>query len=59
MKIKMFKSGAYATIEKTPSGYYLVTCRGPNGALIDKVMCDDYANARAYYKSFAAIARQS
>ena len=59
MKIKTFKNGAYATFEKTQYGYYLVTCRGANGALIDKVMCDDYANARAYYKSFATIARHS
>jgi len=59
MKIKTFKNGAYATIEKTLHGYYLVTCRGANGAMLDKIMCDNYANALAYYKSFAAIARQS
>ena len=59
MKIKLFKNGAYATFEKTLHGYYLVTCRGANGYLLDRIKCDDYANARAYYKSFAAIARQS
>lgn len=59
MKIKLFKNGAYATFEKTSNGYYCVICRGANGALIDKVTCDTYADACAYYKSFAAIARQS
>ena len=59
MTIKTFKNGAYVTFEKTLDGYYLVTCRGANGYLLDRVKCDDYVNARAYYKSFAAIARQS
>jgi hypothetical protein len=57
MKIKLFKNGAYTTFEKTGQGYYLVQLRDPSGNLYDKIMCDDYHNARDYLKSFNGIAK--
>lgn len=60
MKLKLFKSGAYTTFEKTGvNGYYLVKVHKPNGEIIDKVICDDYADARAYLKCFNGIARNA
>lgn len=59
-KIKTFKNGAWTTFERTPyQGYYVVRVYNPKGELIDKVVCDDYANARDYLKSFNGIARNS
>ncbi len=58
MKIKEYKSGARVTFEKTfPSGMYIVLLRNPQGDVHDKIKCDDYDNAREYYRAFCAIAK--
>ena len=57
MTIKEFKNGAYVTFEKCGT-WYLVQCRAPNGELHDKTRCDDYRDARAYYRAFQAVAKQ-
>ena len=60
MKIKEFKNGAYVSFERAmPSGYYIVKAYAPNGALMDKVICDDYRNAVTYRKCFEGMARQA
>ena len=46
-KIKEQKSGAWTVFEKLASGMYLVKLYRPHGHLEDKVVCDDYKNARA------------
>lgn len=56
MKLKEYKSGAYVTFEKA-NAWYLVQLRAPNGALHDKIRCDDYRAALDYWKAFNAIAR--
>lgn len=56
-KIKEYKSGAYTVFEKTGNGYYLVKVYTPGGALHDKILCDDYRNAREYLNVFNKIAR--
>lgn len=59
-KFKLFDNDAYASIEKLfPSGMYLVECRGSNGEMLDKMRCDDYQNALAYYKAFCKLAKNS
>ena len=58
MQIKEFKNGAWTVFEKTPiSGMYVVKLYRANGDLADKVVCDDYSNARHYLKCFNAIAK--
>ena len=58
MKITEQKNGNYTTFERTfPSGYYLVKLY-QQGELTDKIMCDDYSNARAYLASFNKIAKK-
>jgi len=56
MKLKLYKSGALVTFEKTPY-WYLIAVRDSNGALLDKMHCDDYKAACAYHRAFHAIAR--
>jgi hypothetical protein len=59
-KIKTFKNGAWTTFERTPfAGHYVVRVYSPSGQLLDKVVCDDRANARDYLRSFNGIARNS
>ena len=36
---------------------YSVIVRNSTGDIHDKVRCDDYRNARDYYRAFKAIAR--
>ncbi len=57
MTIKDFENNAYVTFEKIGS-WYFVQCRAPNGELHDKIRCDDYSSARAYYRAFQAVAKQ-
>jgi len=58
MKIATFKNG-HATFERlTPSGMYLVQCY-VGSELHDKVRCDDYRDALAYFRAFKAIAKQA
>jgi hypothetical protein len=59
MKIKLFKNGAYTTLEKQACGYYSVQVRSPSGELIDKIRCDTYRDACEYRRAFNAIARNS
>lgn len=57
-KRKDYKNGASVSMEKLfPSGMYLIELRNPVGDLHDKMRCDDYREACAYYKSFGNIAR--
>jgi len=57
MKITEQKNGNYTTFERTfPSGYYLVKLY-QRGELTDKIMSDDYKDARAYLASFNKIAK--
>jgi len=56
MKIKSYKNG-YATMEKLfPSGMYLVQLR-IGQVVADKIRLDDYKNALAYFRAFAAQAK--
>ena len=56
-KIKEQKNGAWTVFEKIASGMYLVKLYRPHGQLEDKIICDDYKNARAYLASFNRIAK--
>ena len=56
-KIKEHKNGAWTVFEKLDSGMYLVKLYRPHGHLEDKIICDDYKNARAYLASFNRIAK--
>ena len=56
-KIKAQKNGAWTVFEKLSSGMYLVKLYRPHGHLEDKIICDDYTNARAYLASFNRIAK--
>lgn len=57
MKITEQKSGYWTVWEKQESGLYMVKLYASNGALLDKVRCDDYRDARTYLKAFNAIAK--
>ena len=57
IKIKEQKNGAWTVFEKLSSGMYLVKLYRPHGHLEDKIICDDYKNARAYLASFNRIAK--
>jgi hypothetical protein len=60
MKVKTFKNGAYTSFERTPiHGMYVVKVYAPTGYLIDKVVCDDRAEAMAFLRCFNGIARGS
>lgn len=60
VKIEVFKNGAYASFEKLfPSGMYLVQAKQPSGTVIDRMRCDTYSDAMAYWKAFKAVAKQS
>jgi hypothetical protein len=50
------KSGAFVLFEKD-AGWYKVLVRAPSGDLHDKMRCDSYSEALAYYRSFCKIAR--
>jgi hypothetical protein len=56
MKIKLFKSGSYATMEKS-GAWYLLLVRNASGNIVDKTKCDDYRMALDYYRAFCAIAK--
>jgi hypothetical protein len=57
MKITEQKNGNYTTFERSfPSGYYVVKLY-QRGELTDKIMSDDYRNARDYLASFNKIAK--
>lgn len=60
MKIKSFKNGWEVSLEKNKEGGYklpyTVRLRDSQGELRDKISCDTYAGALAYYKSFSKIA---
>jgi hypothetical protein len=59
-KVKTFKNGAYTSIERdSVRGMYLVKVYSRAGYLIDRVVCDDYRNARDYLRSFNGIARNA
>lgn len=59
-KLKTFKGEAFVTMEKmSHSGMYLVQGWNDAGRCFDKIRCDDYRNALAYFKSFCAIARNA
>jgi hypothetical protein len=60
MKSKLYKNNAFVTFEKIESNYsrwYDVRLRAPNGALHDRIRCDDHRAAMDYWKAFNAIAR--
>lgn len=57
MTLKNYRNG-HATIERMPSGMYLVQCY-VGTELRDKVRCDDYRMARDYFRAFCAIARNA
>lgn len=60
MQIKTFNNGSWTVFERTQySGMYIVKLYRSNGDLADKVVCDDYRNARHYLKCFNAIAKNS
>ncbi len=49
----------YVTLEKTfPAGYYLVILRHEDENKSDKILCDEYEDAKDYVKSFRKIANQ-
>lgn len=54
--IHLFKNGASVLYEKL-NGWYCIRLCNPAGDAIDKVRCDSYRDAQAYYKAFKAIAR--
>ena len=56
MKITQSKTGAWTIFDKE-SYWYIVKLYSPSGNLHDKMRCDDYKDARAYLKSFNAIAK--
>lgn len=58
-KVKTFKTGSWTVFDGpvAPYGCWLVKLYGRDGNLKDKVMCDDYRNARDYLRSFNAIAK--
>lgn len=58
MKIKLFKNGAMACIEKS-GALYVTYCRNPSGDMIDKMCCDDYRMALEYCRAFQALAKNS
>ena len=60
LKVKTFKNGAYTSFERDAiRGTYLVKVYSPAGHLLDRVICDDYRNARDYLRSFNGIARNA
>ena len=54
-----FRNGWSASMTKSSNGYYTAIVRTASGNVHDKIMCDDYRDASAYYKSFQAIARNA
>ena len=59
MKPYFSNSGAWVQFERLgiPSGDYLVTLYAPNDDTFDRIRCDTYSSARAYFKVFKAIAK--
>ena len=59
-KGKEYRNGWSTYMERLlPSGMYRVNVRNASGDIHDKVRCDDYQDARAYFRSFNAIARNA
>ena len=56
MKIKVYKNDWSVYMEQT-GWLYTVLVRDANGEIYDKMRCDDYSDALAYWKSFNAIAK--
>jgi hypothetical protein len=56
--LTLFKNGALVTFETAfPSGMHTVLLRNPQGEVHDKVRCDDYKEALAYFNAFKATAK--
>ena len=56
MKIKTYKNDWTVTLEKWGL-FYVVIVRNAKGDVHDKVRCDDYSNARCYWRVFNSIAK--
>lgn len=57
-KTKLFKSGAFAMLEKA-GAWYITLARDSAGNLLDRMRCDDYRSAREYYRAFQNLAKNS
>ena len=55
--VTTFKNDAWTVFNKTAFGY-VVQLYSPAGDLRDKIVSDDYRNARRYHRSFNKIAKQ-
>ena len=55
-----YDSGAYVTLV-SPRAWspepHIITCRGPDGEMHDKIKCKDINDARDYFDAFCAIAK--
>ena len=58
MKARIYRNGWSASIDKAGS-MYVIFVRNSRGDVHDKMRCDDYSDALAYYKSFCAIAKNA
>ena len=56
MKLKLYKNGALATMERT-GALYTVLARAPSGTVLDKNRCDTYPQALEYFRAFCALAK--
>ena len=60
MKINSYANGASVSMEKLfPSGMYCIVARSPSGEVLDKVRCDSYLAARAWFVMLGTIAKNS
>ena len=57
-KAYVYKSGACVLFERH-GPFWKVLLRGPNGAVLDKIMLDDHRAALRYIKAFRAVAKNA
>lgn len=57
-KAKTYRNGWSVAMDKAGSMYVIIV-RNARGDVHDKMRCDDYHNARDYYRAFSAIAKNS
>ena len=53
----VYPNGWIVIFDRLPNGWYETFVRNARGDIHDKVRADDYREARAYHRSFKAIAR--
>lgn len=58
MKHATYKHGSASLERMHPSGMYLVQCR-VGSEVHDKVRCDEYREAMAYFRAFCRIAKNA